>query len=83
MGNCVSEQLLLFLRSVLLGGVLGLVYNREKEDIPAEILALVEERAAAKKAKDYARADAIRAELTQKGHVVEDTPKGPQVRRAK
>ena len=27
MGNCVSEQLLLFLRSVLLGGVLGLVYD--------------------------------------------------------
>ena len=66
-----------------LTGVLGLVYNREKEDIPAEILALVEERAAAKKAKDYARADAIRAELTQKGYVVEDTPKGPKVSRAK
>ena len=28
-------------------------------------------------------ADAIRAELTEKGYVVEDTPKGPKVSRAK
>ena len=51
--------------------------------VPADILALVDERAAAKKAKDWARADAIRAELTEKGYVVEDTPKGPKVSRAK
>ena len=66
-----------------LTGVLGLVYQRRKEEIPAEILALVEERAAAKKEKNWARADAIRAELTEKGYVVEDTPKGPKVSRAK
>ena len=62
-----------------LTGVLGLVYQRRKEEIPA----VVEERAAAKKEKNWARADAIRAELTEKGYVVEDTPKGPKVSRAK
>ncbi len=64
-------------------GVLGILYNRKKDEVPAEILALVEERAAAKKAKDWPRADAIRAELAEKGWQVEDTPKGPKVSRAK
>jgi cysteinyl-tRNA synthetase len=64
-------------------GVLGILYNRNKADIPADILALVDERAAAKKAKDWAKADAIRAQLTELGYVVEDTPKGPKVSRAK
>ena len=46
--------------------MLGLLYNRKKTDsIPAEVTALVEERAAAKKAKDWGRADAIRAQLTE------------------
>ncbi len=42
----------------------------------AEIEAKIAERAAAKKAKDYAKADAIRAELLEKGVVLEDTPQG-------
>ena len=42
----------------------------------AEIDALVAERVAAKKAKDFARADQIRDELTALGIVVTDTPKG-------
>ena len=66
-----------------LTGVLGIVYQRKKEEIPADIMALVEERAQAKKEKNWARADEIRAELTEKGFVVEDTPKGPKVSRAK
>ena len=61
-------------------GVLGLLYNRKKTDsIPAEVTALVEERAAAKKAKDWATADAIRAELTAMGWAVKDTAQGPQL----
>jgi cysteinyl-tRNA synthetase len=43
----------------------------------AQIEALVAERIAAKKAKDFARADQIRDELTAKGIVVTDTPNGP------
>ena len=61
-------------------GVLGLLYNRKKTDsIPAEVTALVEERAAAKKAKDWGRADAIRAQLTEMGWSVTDTAQGPKL----
>ena len=35
-------------------GVLGLMYNRKKDEVPAEVTELVEKRAAAKKAKDWA-----------------------------
>ena len=43
----------------------------------AAIQALVDQRTAAKKAKDFATADAIRAQLTQMGVEVTDTPQGP------
>lgn len=42
----------------------------------AEVEALVREREAARAARDFARADAIRAELAQRGIVLEDTPHG-------
>lgn len=48
----------------------------------AEIARLVQERAEAKKAKDYARADAIRAELKARGIALEDGPTGTTWRRA-
>ena len=60
-------------------GVLGLMYNRKKDEVPAEVTELVEKRAAAKKAKDWATADAIRAELTAMGWAVKDTAQGPQL----
>ena len=56
-------------------GVLGLMYNRKKDEVPAEVT----ERAAAKKAKDWAAADAIRAQLTEMGWAVKDTAQGPQL----
>ena len=62
-----------------IAGVLGIVQHREKDAVPPEITALVVERAAAKKAKDWTRADAIRAQLAQQGYAVEDTPQGPKV----
>ena len=42
-----------------------------------DIETLLEERTAAKKAKDFARADAIRKELDDKGILIEDTAQGP------
>jgi cysteinyl-tRNA synthetase len=48
---------------------------------PAEILALAEARTAAKKAKDFKRADAIRDELKTKGWIIEDTAKGPKLKK--
>jgi cysteinyl-tRNA synthetase len=60
--------------------VLGVASPQELE-VPAEITALVEARQAARKAKDFKRADAIRDELKAKGWVVDDTPKGPKAKR--
>lgn len=62
-----------------LTGVLGLLYNRKKDQVPPEVARLVEQRTAAKKAKDWPTADALRAQLTQMGWAVEDTPQGPKV----
>ena len=60
--------------------VFGLASTAEA-DAPPELLALLEERQAVRKAKDFKRADAIRDELKTKGWVIEDTPKGPKLKR--
>src|SRR6266566_7520237 len=56
---------------------------REKADteVPGDIVALLEQRESARKAKDFKMADAMRAELKLKGWVIEDTPKGPRLKR--
>jgi cysteinyl-tRNA synthetase len=63
-----------------LDSVLG-VGAPQEVDVPAEITALLDERLAARKAKDFKRSDAIRDELKAKGWVIEDTPKGARVKR--
>ncbi|MGD0744439.1 MAG: cysteine--tRNA ligase [Verrucomicrobiota bacterium] len=60
--------------------VLGVGATPEFE-APAELNALLETRRAARQAKDFRRADAIRDELKAKGWVVEDTPKGPKLKK--
>ena len=59
--------------------VLGLLYEKKQEDIPAKVLELVEERTQVRKDKNWGRADEIRDELAQMGYVVEDTSSGPKV----
>ena len=48
---------------------------------PPEIQALLESRQAARLAKDFKRSDAVRDELKAKGWVIEDTPKGPRLKK--
>ena len=59
-----------------LTGVLGLVYNRNTNSLDKEIEELIEKRTAARKARDFAAADAIRDRLREMGIVLEDTPQG-------
>ncbi|MBL9137497.1 MAG: cysteine--tRNA ligase [Verrucomicrobiales bacterium] len=62
-------------------GTLGLVPPSGVE-APAEVVALAQERQAARKAKDFRRSDELRDELKRLGWLVEDTPKGPKLKRA-
>ena len=61
--------------------VLGVAGKPPIVEVPPEIEALLNERQAARKAKDFARADAIRNDLKSKGWVIEDTPKGPKLKK--
>jgi cysteinyl-tRNA synthetase len=63
-----------------LDSVLGVGAPKEVE-VPVEITALVEARQAARKAKDFKRADALRDELKAKGWGIADTPKGARAKR--
>ena len=64
-----------------LDSVLGLGRKGEVE-APPEIQALLEERQVARKMKDFKRSDAVRDELKAKGWLIEDTAKGPRLKRA-
>jgi cysteinyl-tRNA synthetase len=64
-----------------LTGVLGLLTQEKAEEFPAEALALLEERQAVRKAKNFARADEIRDALKNMGFTVEDTANGPKLKK--
>ncbi len=64
-----------------LATVLGLLQQEveEKVEIDEELQALIDERQAARKAKNFARADEIRDQLKAQGITLKDTPQGVQV----
>ena len=64
-----------------LTGVLGILTHQKEEEFPAEATALLEERQAARKAKNFARADEIRDALKEMGFTVEDTATGPKLKK--
>ena len=61
--------------------VLGLL-RREADGVPEEIKQLVAQRTQAKKDKNFALADGLRAKVLEMGYVIEDTPKGAKVKKA-
>ena len=75
-----TEKLLSVLQK--LTDVMGLIVNKKEEILDEDIEALIEERQAARKAKDFARADQIRDELAGKGIILEDTREGVKWKRA-
>ncbi len=62
--------------------VLGIITKVEKEILDSDIEALIEERQAARKAKNFARADEIRDTLAEQGIILEDTREGVKWKRA-
>ena len=85
-----AEQAEIKKRLIASAHMLGLLYKDPEEWFragtaadarglgEAEIEALIRKRADARKAKDFATADAVRKELADKGVVIEDTPNGTQ-----
>ena len=63
-----------------LTGVLGLLYNRKQgNEIPAQVQELVEARAAARKAKNFAEADRLRDEIAALGYAVKEARQGVEI----
>ena len=67
---------------LMLSDVCGLIVEKKQEMLDSDIEALIEERQAARKAKNFARADEIRNELLEKGIILEDTREGVKWKRA-
>ncbi len=62
--------------------VLGIFSDTGKEEIPEEIVKLVEEREAARKKKEWAISDALREKVKALGYIIQDTKEGPNVKKA-
>ncbi|MBR4150167.1 MAG: cysteine--tRNA ligase, partial [Firmicutes bacterium] len=65
-----------------LTGVLGILRKDDDECVDSEIQALIDQRQAARKAKDWATADSIRDKLAAMGITLKDTPQGVQIIKA-
>ena len=63
-------------------GILGIITEKKAELLDEEVEHMIEERQAARKAKDFARADEIRGLLLEKGIILEDTREGVKWKRA-
>jgi cysteinyl-tRNA synthetase len=60
--------------------VLGLL-DEEEPAVDAEVERLAQDREEARKHRDFATADRLRAQITALGYIVEDTPRGPRLKR--
>ncbi len=62
--------------------ILGIITDKKEEMLDEDVEALIQERQAARKAKNFARADEIRQMLLEKGIILEDTREGVKWKRA-
>jgi cysteinyl-tRNA synthetase len=60
--------------------ILGLLMKKE-DGLPQEVQQLVDDRAAARKAKDWKKSDELRDAIKALGYILEDTPQGQKVRK--
>ena len=67
---------------ISLSDILGLLVDKKEENLDAEIENLIAERQAARKARDFKRADEIRDQLLAQGIILEDTREGVKWKRA-
>ena len=75
--DCSSAYLQkLYERLFVLCDVLGIMIEQKEELLDADIQQLINERQAARKEKNFVRADQIREELEQKGILLKDTREG-------
>ncbi len=67
---------------VMLSDICGLIVEKKQEMLDSDIEALINERQAARREKNFKRADEIRNELLDKGIILEDTREGVKWKRA-
>jgi cysteinyl-tRNA synthetase len=75
-----AEPLAAAVRSMC--GAVGLELSDAPEEVPADIVEKAEQREAARAARDWAAADALRDEIQAAGWVLDDGPQGTTIRRA-
>ena len=73
----LAELLLKF--DTVLGIKIDKIVEKNKENIPEEILALVEERKQARENKDWAKSDELRNIIQQKGYIIKDSKEGTEI----
>ncbi len=61
--------------------VLGILYKETEIEIPDEVKVLVEQRADARKNKEWALSDELRDKIAELGFTVEDSREGQKVKR--
>lgn len=62
--------------------VLGLLMRKAEAGLPEEVQALADERAAARKMRDWKKSDEIREKIKSLGYQIEDTPQGQKITKA-
>ena len=62
-----------------LTGVLGLLMKKADDGLPEEIQQMADERAQARKEKNWKRSDELRDALAAAGYLVKDTPQGQSI----